>query len=101
MSAFSVRALGLHSPEKEMQLFWKVSVLMHKPLSHIQQYPLDPCRNDFHDRREKKCPGIKELMRITAYEVAPKASCSEIFRATLTKNQREGLDSSHSRKFKA
>lgn len=100
-SAFSVGTLGVHTPEKEIQSFWKIWVLMHMLLRNIQQLPLDPCWNDFHDRREKKCLGLKELMRIITYEVAPKASYSQIFGVTLTKNQRKGLDPSHSRKFKA
>lgn len=88
-SAFSVGPLGLHIPEKENQSFRKVWVLMHMLLRHIQQLPLDPCWNDFHDRRKKKCPGLKELMWIMTYEVAPKASCSQIFQVTLTKKIRE------------
>lgn len=100
-SAFSVCALGLHTSEKEIHPLWKVWVLMHVLLRHMQQLLLDPCWNDFHDRRKKKCPGLKELMWIINYEVAPKASCSQIFGVTLRKNHRKGLDPSHSRKFKS
>lgn len=50
---------------------------------------------------QKKCPGLKELVGITTYDVAPRASFSQIFGVTLTKNQRKGRDPSHSRKFKA
>ena len=89
-SAFSVGVLGVRTSEKGIQPFWKVWVLMHMLLRHIQQLPLDPCWKDFHDRRKKKCPGLKELMGLT-YEAAPKASCSQIFGVTLTKNQRKGV----------
>lgn len=99
-SPFSLDLLGVHTSEKGIQPFCKVGVLTHMLFGHTQHLLLDPCWNDFHNRRKKKCPRLKKLMGMT-HEVAPKASYSQIFGVTTTKNQTKALDPSHSRMFKA